>query len=275
MFDFTMARDAELGFWSIVLGYLFINLASYGVDQIIIQRYLTTKSPRQAEKSMYCQAAVIVPLGLMLNFIGIGLFAFYRVNAALLPVDFNPDQVLPLFVVQQLPTGIAGLVIAGLFAATMSSVDSGVNSLTAAATMDFYERFVSRGERSDKHRLAIARVGTVFWGVVATVGALFVSKLGSIIEISAKTNGFFGGVLLGIFLLGILVKRVNGVGAALGGILGMTGVVLIGTHTQTSYWWYSPIGCCLTMATGYLVSLFFAYPKEEKLRGLTRWSLDR
>lgn len=274
MYDFSLDLNTELGFWSILFGYVFINMASYGVDQIIIQRYLTTKSPQQAEASMYCQAAIVIPLGLVLNFIGIGLFAFYRIHADLLPADFSPDRVLPIFVVQQLPAGLSGLVIAGLFAATMSSVDSGVNSLTAAATMDFYERFVSKGKTSERERMLTARVGTVFWGLVATAAAVHINRLGGIVEISAKTNGFFGGVLLGIFLLGILVKRVNAAGAAVGGLLGMAGVTLIGIRTGISYWWYSPIGCCLTMAMGYLFSLFFARPAEEKLRGLSRWSLD-
>ena len=268
LFDFSFDMTKNLSFWGIILGYMFINVASYGVDQVILQRSLTTKTLKAAEKSMLYQAVMTIPIVMFLACLGIGFFAFYQVHPELLPANFKPDQVLPIFVVQQLPIGISGLVIAGIFAATMSSADSGINSLTTCTVVDFYQRFLGGDKSSDHHRLVVARIGTVFWGLVATALAVYINRLGTILEISVKTNGFFCGVLLGIFLMGTVLKRVNTGGAIIGGVLGMAGVVLIGIYTPISYWWYSPIGCCLTMGIGYISSFFFPRPEEEKLRGL-------
>ena len=252
-----------------MLGYSVINLASYGVDQVVLQRYFTAKDLQTSRRSVIANACIDAPTTTSLFVIAIGIFAYFQKHADLLPANFSPDRVLPYFVVTALPAGIAGLVIAGIMAATMSSISSGVNSITTATLVDFYQRYYRR-EAPAEHFLSVSRWLSLFWGIVATVMGLFVSRLGTVLEISAKTNSFFTGILLGIFLLGILTRRANWQGTSLGALIGLLVVIYVGTMTRVSFFWYAPLGLGLTMALGYAFSLAFPAMDLESLRGLVK-----
>ena len=269
MVDLSIDPTVEVTLWGVLLGYSVINLASYGVDQVVLQRYFTAKDLQTSRRSVIANAFIDAPTTSSLFVIAIGIFAYFQKHSELLPRNFNPDRILPYFVVTALPPGIAGLVIAGIMAATMSSISSGVNSITTAALVDFYQRYFRR-QAPQGHFLNVARWLSLFWGIVATVMGLFVSKLGTVLEISAKTNSFFTGILLGIFLLGILTLRANWQGTSLGALVSLLVVILVGTFTQVSFFWYAPLGLSLTMALGYVFSLAFPTVDPESLRGLVK-----
>ena len=269
MADWTLDPTIDVTVWSVVAGYMVINLASYGVDQVVLQRYFTAKDLATSRRSVVANAFIDVPTSTLLFLISVGIFAYFQKHADRLPADFSPDRVLPFFVITALPPGVAGLVIAGIMAATMSSISSGVNSIATASLVDFYQRFFRR-EAPAQHYLSVSRWMSLFWGIVATVMGLFVSRLGTVLEISAKTNSFFTGILLGIFLLGILTLRANWQGTTLGALVSLLIVIYVGTFTRTSFFLYAPLGLGLTMLLGYLFSLAFPAMNPESLRGLVK-----
>lgn len=262
LFDFSFSMST-VNLWSVLIGLAFINLTSYGVDQVILQRYLTTKNLRQAKQSLMANAVIAVAITAPLYLLGLGLYAFYRIHS----ISIDPDRIVPYFVVNMLPSGFSGLLVAAILAATMSSISSGINSITTATVVDFYERYI-RHHDSASHYLRAARLGTLLWGFAATVLALFVGQLGTIIEISLKTNGFFAGVLLGMFLLGILTRRATWQGVAIGALLGFAIVAYASLVIGVFYLWYSPIGCVTTMVIGYTASLLWPMPPRRQVEGL-------
>lgn len=269
MFDFSLDPTVEVTFWGVILGFAVINLCSYGVDQVVMQRYLTAKDLRTSRRSIIANACIDFPTTTVLFLVAVGIFSYFQKHPEVLPQDFNPDRVMPFFVVRVLPSGISGLVIAGLMAATMSSVSSGVNSITTATLVDFYQRYFKR-QADGEHYLKVSRWFSLMWGVAATLLGLFVSRLGTIMEISVKTNGFFTGILLGIFLLGILTLRANWQGTSIGALLSFIVVAYVGTTTNVSFLWYAPLGLALTLILGYLLSLAFPARDRESLRGLVK-----
>jgi len=269
MADWSFDPSIDITVWSVVSGYAVINLASYGVDQVVLQRYFTAKNLETSRRSVIANACIDFPTSTLLFAVSVGIFSYFHKHASQLPADFNADRVLPYFVITALPQGVAGLVIAGIMAATMSSISSGVNSITTASLVDFYQRFF-RPEAPAQHYLGVSRWMSLFWGVVATVMGLFVSRLGTVLEISAKTNSFFTGILLGIFLLGILTRRANWQGTSLGAAVSLLIVICTGTFTKTSFFLYAPLGLGLTMVLGYLFSLAFPAMSPESLRGLVK-----
>jgi len=154
--------------------------------------------------------------------------------------------------------------------------------------VDFYRRFVhgdryaAAGETADltdaaslaanRKELWLSRGLTLFWGAVATFLAVFVNRLGTIMEIIQTLNGLTAGVLLGVFLLGVLTRRANGWGALLSVLLGLGTVAYVAFGTPVHFFWYAPVGCAVTFVFGYLLSGFFARPRREHLDGLVKWS---
>jgi len=270
---------------SILIGGSFLVLISYGVDQVVIQRYFAAKSIADIRRGMMFQASVNPLINWSLAVIGLSIFSFYTYFPALLPAGLAPDKWFPYFIVHELPTGLSGLVVAGMFAATMSSISGGVNSLTAACVVDFYRRFflppgqpivsavsvgaAAAGIEADRRELRISRTLTLFWGVSASGLALVVGKIGAIALIAKTLSGFFGGVLLGVFLLGMLFRRVNGQGAFLGGAIGFVTICIVGLKSSMNLFWYAPIGCGVTVGFGIVLSLLFSPAPAAKLEGLT------
>jgi solute:Na+ symporter, SSS family len=271
--------------WAVLIGNTFIILASYGVDQVIVQRYFTTRDYRSLVRSVYAGMLITIPCLILLGLVGLAIYSFYTLQPHLVPPNLPPEQWLPRFIVQQLPAGISGLVVAGLFAATMSSVDSGINSLTAVTLIDLYRPWRERrthaktqtalagggtdkrpAERADLH---LARWLTLFFGAGGTLLALFVGRLGTIMEITLKLNGVIAGVLLGVFLAGVATRRANAAGTLAGAAAGTAAVVMVAFAGKINFLWFSPIGTLATFAASLAFSLLFPPPPEEKLAGLT------
>ncbi|PYV17763.1 MAG: hypothetical protein DMG07_05185 [Acidobacteria bacterium] len=274
IFDWNL-DPTRVSSFGVLIGGTFLVLISYGVDQIIIQRYLSARSSAEIRRSMVLQMSVTPVIMWMLALTGLALVGFYSRFPDRIPRGLEADKWFPYFIVHELPPGVSGTVIAGVFAATMSSISSGVNSITAACVIDFYRRFFGRGARSDAQdarELRISRALTLFWGLVATLLGLVVGRIGVITLIAKTLSGFFGGVLLGVFLLGILSRRSNGPGVFLGGLLGFATIAAVGLGTRVNLFWYAPIGVASTVAAGALLSLAFPPPATDKLE---RYTLPR
>ncbi len=164
------------------------------------------------------------------------------------------NYVFPLFVLQNMPMGVIGLIIAAIFAAAMSSIAAELNALATASTIDFYKRHF-KPEGTDRELVRFGRAATLFWGIFACIVAIYATNLGSLIEVVNKFGSFFYGSLLGVFILAIVVKRARARGAFFGLLFGITSVWIASQFTDIEFLWFNVVGCLVTVMAGYLISL--------------------
>lgn len=252
--------------WFILIGAFFTNLVPYASDQTVVQRYFAVKSEKEARNCLWLSVLVAVPASLLFFFLGSALFGFYHTHPDLIDSGIKFDRIFPYFIVHEMPIGIAGLLIAAIFAGSMSSLDSSLNSISTVCVTDFYQRFRAP-DSSDQQRLFLARVITVISGAIATCLAIVVAQsLLSNPEQKGAWNlfiavqGLLGGVLAGIFCVGIFTKRANQVGVVTGLVLSTALLAIIkyefGWHTQT----YAAIG----IVSSFLISYGFSWVTTEK-----------
>lgn len=214
-------------FWLVLIYGLVINLQNFGIDQSYVQRYQTARSLPEARRSVWIGALIYVPVSVLFLFIGSALFAYYTAQPDLLPAALQgeamADKVFPHFIVTELPPGVTGLLIAALFAAAMSSVDTSINSSATILMTDVYRRFVRR-DASDHQQLWFLRVVTVVLGVLGTATALLMISIRSALDTWWSLAGIFSGGMLGLFLLGALSRRA---GSAQAGIAMVIGILVI------------------------------------------------
>ncbi|MYL36364.1 sodium:solute symporter [Halobacillus litoralis] len=264
--DFSTDLSVEYSIWAGVIGGFFLHAAYFGTDQSQIQRVLTSKSIRESKLSLVLSGVLLIPQMLLFLLIGVLLYIFYQYAGD--PNINNLNELFPRFVVNELPVGISGLIIAGVFAAAMSSLDSALNSLSAVSVRDFYSKFMKKNQ-SEEHYLKASRYATVFWGIYATIFAFFAGNLGPVIEAVNQIGSYFYGALLGVFILAIFIKRVNGTGAFAGVIAGMLAVWAVNVFAEISWLYNNLVGAVVAVAAGYAVSLLSKAPPKEKLEGLT------
>ncbi|MFZ1701496.1 MAG: sodium:solute symporter [Pyrinomonadaceae bacterium] len=178
--------------------------------------------------------------------------AFVRSTSS--PSFNDVNYVFPTFVLENMPIGVIGLLIAAIFAAAMSSIAAELNALATATTIDFYRRLF-RPEATDGHYVAVGRITTFIWGLFACVVAIFATNLGSLIEVVNKFGSFFYGSLLGVFVLAFAVKRAKSRGAFFGLLFGIASVWVASLYTDIEFLWFNVIGCVVTVIAGYLISL--------------------
>lgn len=255
MFDFSFSFTTEYTFWGLLFGSLIYVISTYGTDQLNVQRYFATKDLKSTIWAAAGSAILLVPVLLLLYAIGIGLVAYYHDNPALSAGLTNADRVLPHFTTNILPGGLRGLVIAGLFAATMSSMSSGINALSTSTMKDLLEHF---SPRVVERELFWARILSISWGLLATVFALLmVSGSLTVIERFNSIYQLFAGPLAAIFLLGILTHRAAAHPVLIGAIAGFALTIYVANFTGIHWLWYSPIGCLATLFIGYFGSILF------------------
>lgn len=164
------------------------------------------------------------------------------------------NYVFPMFVVQNMPMGVIGLIIAAIFAAAMSSISAELNALATATTIDFYKRHFKE-DGTDREYVRFGRIATFLWGIFACIVAIYATNLGSLIEVVNKFGSFFYGSLLGVFVLAIGVKRARSRGAFFGLLFGIVSVWIASKYTNIEFLWFNVIGCLVTVLAGYLISL--------------------
>jgi len=271
---FNLTWDiATTALWIVIVGRLLEQLVPYTSDQTVVQRYLTTADEKAAARSIWTNALLTIPASLLFFAVGTALWAFYKTHPDSLAVLEKPGQIFPWFIVQELPVGISGLVIAGLFAAAMSSLDSSMNSMATAITTDFYRRF--RADVSDHHCLNLARWLTILLGVLGTGSAIIIAYLNdpSMWDQYTKILGLFGGGLAGLFAAGIFTRRTNGAGIVVGFVV--SGVILyfVGRAEAVHFFLYAAIGIVTCFVVGYLAS--WVLPGKPHTDGLTVYTVKR
>ncbi len=237
-------------FWAGVIGGCFLTTASHGTEQLFVQRLLAARS--QAESRLALLASWVVIFIQFSLFLAIGaiLYVFYK--DANLPPPQPPDSLYPGFVWHYLPPGLAGLVIAAVLAAAMSNLSAALNSLSSTTIMDFYRPL--RPGHSERTYLRLARGATVVWGLALFGVGVVARHWGPVLETGLKVASLAYGGLLGVFLLGVLTKRVGESAAITGMICGLCAVVSVWRGTSIAWTWYAAIGTSVTFLTGWLAS---------------------
>lgn len=262
-FDYTKAT-----FWVVILGGLANNLISYTSDQTVIQRYLTTKDERGAGRSILMNGIMSVVISIAFYAIGTGLYTFFKSHPAELDYSLaNGDAVFPFFMMSQLPVGLAGLLIAAIFAATMSTIASNVNSTSTAFSVDIYKYF--RPHIQDRQMLSVARWSSVGFGLLGTALAILMAtwNILSLFDYFNTILGLLSSGLGGLFIMGIFFDRIEAKGALIGFLTGTVVVFLLSIYTSTSFLLFGAAGIVVSVSTGLIVSLFIRRKKD--LAGLT------
>jgi SSS family transporter len=267
MFNFSLNPRELTSVGAMVLGGGTLVLSTMGTDQAYLQRYFATKSLKDGRKSVLLDALIVIPVDGLLFLLGTVLFVFYRFYPSHLAGLTNVDDILPFFVVRELGGVFSGLVIASIFAVSMAVMSAGINSLTTVTTVDFYQRLIRHNDPK-ANLVLVGRLGTLGWGTVATVAALFANRLGSLANAFNLINSFLGGPILGIFLLGMLSRKARANGTVLAGAAGLIAVWLASWKTPVSFYYLSFIGLLATLTVGYLASLIGTPPDPIQLRGL-------
>jgi SSS family transporter len=265
--DGYLGLDRAHTIWAGLIGGAFLSMASHGTDQLIVQRLLSARSLREAQRAIIGSGFAVFAQFTLFLFIGVGLWAFYR--GALFPTT---DAIFPNFIIGQMPPGLVGLIVAAIVAATMSTHSGAINSLAAATTHDIYLPITGR-RSDDPHTLKVGKLFALGWGVVLTLGALLFKQQGTpAVVVALGIASFTYGGLLGAFFLGIFWERANQRDAITGmsvGIFCMAFIVFakqiaaaypgladaLGPLARIAWPWYVLIGTSITMATGILSSL--------------------
>ena len=223
VFDFAFDWTKPC-FWVVFVSGMVANLASYTSDQCVVQRYMTTPDEKGAAKSILVNGVLSFFNCFVFFSMGVALWTFYQSHAGALPVGTKPDAVLPIFIARELPTGISGLVLAAVAAATMSTLSANLNSAASAITTDFYRRLkvekrAGGGQRNlSRDLLMCGKVSTVVVGLLGGAMALWLAnaEIGNIYDQFQRFLGILTGGLGCLFFMGIFMKKVNGFGATCG-----------------------------------------------------------
>ena len=274
-FNFSFDFTAEITFWAALVSMLFWHAGNQSVNQVLIQRYMTTPSQRDSRRTILLSSVGILGLWIIFLFVGVILFAHNALQPGSVPPGTPPDRVFTAFVMAALPTGLKGAFIAAAVAAGMSTLSSMLNSMGTVTLVDVWQLHFSdnAGEQTWIRR---ARLLTLFWGGFSFVAAHFVLQFGTVITAGIKLGSVITGALFGMFLLGIFVKRAGAAGVVIGSVLGMASVVMVMTSTDISWSWYCGIGTVVTFFTGYVTSLLspLTVYSEDLLYGALRSSVN-
>ena len=286
LFDFSLDLSKTFTFWAGLIGGCFLTMSTHGTDQYLVQRYLCTDRPKRAAAALLTSGAVVLGQFIGFLFIGVLLFAFYKpyadpgyATAATAAFPFTGgDRVFPDFITRHMPPGLSGLVVAAIFAAAMSS---SLNSIAATAMNDLYKPW--RAGRSDEHYLKVSHVLTLVWGAVQIGVALVLMKQNrSALDMALSVASLINGPILGVFLVGVFLKRVGQTPALIGmvaSLLTMLCVYLAGVDSSAGLaqlahqifpfkiaWpWYVLFGSSITFIVAWLASFGFEpAPKDRQ-----------
>lgn len=270
VFHFVLNLTTAYTFWTGLIGGCFLTMASHGTDQLMVQRLLAAKNLRESRLALLSSWAIVALQFLLFLCVGAGLYVYYT-RVAPGTTFSSPDRIFPAFIVDHMPAGISGLIIAAVLAAAMSNLSAALNSLSSTTVVDFYMKL--RPQAAARERSNISHISTFFWAV-ALCGLAFISR-GSkhVVEVGLSIASVAYGSLLGVFLLGTLTRRANEAGAIVGMIVGLGVNIFLwrqpapiafrfaGFHAvlpRIAWTWYVVIGTAITFCFGYLFSLLFS-----------------
>ncbi|RIH64522.1 sodium:solute symporter [Mariniphaga sediminis] len=271
------ASLSESTFWVILIYGLFINLQNYGIDQNFVQRYMATSSDKKAKSSALFGSLLYVPVSVIFFYIGTALYAYYTAMPELLPAELHEpgagDKVFPHFIVNGLPTGITGLLIAAIFAAGMSTISTSLNSTATIVLTDYYQRYFNKNA-NERSSMAVLYISSLVIGFLGILIALTLVGVESVLDAWWSLASIFSGGMLGLFLLAFLSRKVRRMDAVIGVIAGV--LVIVWMSLSPLYFteggllaFRSPFHSNLTIVIGTLVifllgfiSLKFFYKKR-------------
>jgi solute:Na+ symporter, SSS family len=232
-----------------LIGGAFLSMASHGTDQLIVQRLLTTKDLKASQKAIIGSGIIIIFQFALFLVLGVMLYAWYGATT------MKTDEIFPMFIINELPPGITGLIIAGLFAAAMSTLAGSMSSLSSSTMLDLYLPF-TKTKRSDKTQLKISRFITLFWGGMLILSAVFfMTSSRAVVELALSIASFTYGGLLGTFLLGIFVKKASQEDALAGFVAGIFIMITVVSLKITAWTWYTLIGVSATLFIGSFLAM--------------------
>lgn len=258
--------------WIFGLQLLLANLA-FAADQPVVQRvYATPLKDMRKLAGMFAFCSIAIAC--IVSFAGIAIFAYFRAHPELMDPGMSNDQVVPLYVVQRLPAGWAGLIIAALFAASMSTLSSSMNSVATVSCEDFYRKFFPK--TSDKQRLRFMQIASLVVGAVGTGAAAYMAtmNISSMFETWNVAIALLGGGFIGIYILGMFTRRSNAAGAITGALSSIVVTLLVKQYSPLHWLFYTPIAVVSCMAIGFVVSLVTG-GNRKSLEGLTVFDMRR
>lgn len=210
---------SESTFWVCLIYGVFTNLQNYGIDQSYVQRYHTAKNEKEAKFSALFGGYLFIPVSAVFFMIGTGLYAFYKVHPGVLPDGVGADYVFPFFIVNELPVGLTGLLIASIFAAGMSTIATSVTSSSTIILTDYYQRF--RKHAGNRERMLVLKLSSVGVGVAGILVAFAFMSVQSALDAWWALASIFSGGMLGLFLLGYISRKARNFDAVLGVVCGV------------------------------------------------------
>jgi SSS family transporter len=265
IFDFSLNLATKYTFWSGLIGGAFLTMATHGTDQTIVQRLLAARHQRDSRRALLASGVIVLFQFTVFLLIGVLLFVFAQHTPLLSPGE-RTDRILPLFLVREMPAGLAGLLLASIIAVAMSNASGSLNSLAASSVLDFsalrFGRSGSHKPANDAGFLRLSRRMTLFWGLVLMGFGLM--TWGPVLEAGLTVASLPFGSLLGLFLLGTLNRRSNAAGALAGMFAGLITILCIWRLTNIVFTWYVLIGSTTTFLVGSLVSLLTRADESEK-----------
>jgi solute:Na+ symporter, SSS family len=260
IFDFTWSLSTSYTLWAGLIGGAFLTMASHGTDQLIVQRLLSARNEKQSRAALLSSGVAILFQFALFLLIGAMLFVYYKLFPS--PVGFTrTDTIFPVFIVSRLPHGVSGLLISAILAAAMSNLSAALNSLSSTTIVDFYARIVPLS--SEERRVRLSRMATIFWGVLLFGLALLARNGGKVLEMGLSIASVAYGSLLGVFLLGVLTRKVSESGAMIGMMAGFVLTLYLWLFTSVAFTWYVTFGCAVTFITGYVCSWLMAGKAPE------------
>ncbi|HWM92523.1 MAG TPA: sodium:solute symporter [Thermoanaerobaculia bacterium] len=256
-FDLTLDWSEPYGLWAGLVGGAFITLGSHGVDQLMVQRYLSARGLPAARRAVWVSGLIVVAQFALFLLIGVGLWSFYQLNPPAVPFD-RPDRIFARFILDELPVGMVGLLLGAIFAAAMTS------SLNSCATVAVNDLYLPGRRVSPERQLRLTRILTAVFGAVQiAVGIAGQWVQSSIVSSVLGIAAFTTGIVLGVFFLGMLPRRISQRAALAGLVAGFAGMTWVYFGTSLAWPWYALAGSLITVAAG-LAASYFKFPGEAR-----------
>ncbi len=230
-----------------VLGGAFLSMASHGTDQLIVQRLLSTNNLKQAQKAIIGSGILVVFQFVIFLVVGVALYAYYG------QLEIRSDEIFPKFIIEQLPSPFSGIIIAGLFAAAMSTLAGSISSLSSSTMLDLYNPF--NPNRNKANDLKVSRLFTVMWAILLIFAALFfMNSPQTVVELALSIASFTYGGLLGTFMLGLFVKEAKQEDALAAFTSGIFIMITVISLNLVAWTWFTLIGVLATILIGTLLT---------------------
>lgn len=248
-FDLSIDFNKPYTLIASILGGGFLSMASHGTDQLIVQRLLTTDSLKSSQKALITSGFIVFLQFALFLFVGSLLFIFFNGET------MKSDEVFPKFIINHMPSGVSGFIIAGLLAAAMSTLSGSISALSSTLVEDIYKPYFGKN-KSEHQLLNISKIIALVWcGVLILSAFLFMNSSQAVVVLGLSIASFTYGGLLGTFLLGVFFKRISQVPAIVGFLCGITGMIFIIYFTKIAWTWYTLIGVVITIITANIIQL--------------------